>query len=130
MTSGIGNAASTLPWQAQVKSVASHPLLFSPGTKTLYSDTNFNLLGELIQQRSGESYGTFIQNQILGPLGMSQTQELGKSATVPNQAVGYDAARRGSWPKAAHTTRSPSGARCRLTRRPCGPGWPKHVSPQ
>jgi D-alanyl-D-alanine carboxypeptidase len=101
MTSGIGNAASNQPWQAQVKSVANHPLLFSPGTKTLYSDTNFDLLGELIEQWSGESYGTFIQDQILGPLGMSQTQELGRSATVPNQAVGYNAARRGSWPKAA-----------------------------
>ena len=101
MTSGIGNGASNLPWQAHIKALANRPLLFSPGTKTLYSDTNFDLLGELIEQRSGESYGTFIQDQILDPLGMSQTQELGKSATVPNQAVGYDAARRGSWPKAA-----------------------------
>ena len=65
MTSGIGNGASTLPWQAQVESIAKQPLLFAPGTKTLYSDTNFDLLGELIEQRTGEKYGTFIQNQIL-----------------------------------------------------------------
>ena len=31
---------------------------------------------------------------------MSQTQELGRSATVPNQAVGYDAPRHGKWQKA------------------------------
>jgi CubicO group peptidase (beta-lactamase class C family) len=31
---------------------------------------------------------------------MSQTQELGRSATVPNQAVGYDAPRLGKWRKA------------------------------
>jgi D-alanyl-D-alanine carboxypeptidase len=101
MTSGIGNGASTLPWQAQVQSIANQPLSFRPGTKTLYSNTNFDLLGELIEQRTGEKYGTFIQNQILDPLGMSQTQELGKSATVPNQAAGYDSPRHGSWPKAA-----------------------------
>ena len=77
-----------------------HPLLFAPGTKTFYSDTNFDLLGELIEQWTGEKYGTFIQDQILEPLGMSETQELGRSATVPNQAVGYDAPRRGRWPKA------------------------------
>ena len=100
MTSGIGNGPSTLPWQAQVTSIAKHPLLFAPGTKTFYSDTNFDLLGELIEQRTGEKYGTFIQNQILEPLGMSETQELGRSATVPNQAVGYNASRHGRWPKA------------------------------
>ena len=32
--------------------------------------------------------------------GCPQTQELGRSATVPNQAVGYDAPRHGRWPKA------------------------------
>ena len=95
MTSGIGNGPGTLPWQAQVKSIAKAPLLFAPGTKTFYSDTNYDLLGELIEQWTGEKYGTFIQDQILEPLGMSETQELGRSATVPNQAVGYDAPRHG-----------------------------------
>jgi D-alanyl-D-alanine carboxypeptidase len=101
MTSGIGNGPSNQPWQAQVASIARDPLLFRPGTKTVYSDTNFDLLGELIEQLSGESYGTFIRNQILEPLGMSATQELGRSPTVSNQAVGYGAPRHGSWPKAA-----------------------------
>ncbi len=100
MSSGIGNGASNQPWQAQVNSIAKNRLLFTPGTKTFYSDTNFHLLGELIEQLSGEKYGTFIQNQILAPLGMTETQELGRSATVPNQAVGYNASRRGSWPRA------------------------------
>ncbi len=100
MSSGIGNGASNQPWQAQVKSIANHPLLFSPGTKTSYSDTNFDLLGELIEQWTGEKYGTFIQDQILEPLGMSETQELGRSATVPNQAVGYNSSTRGRWPRA------------------------------
>ena len=31
---------------------------------------------------------------------MSETQELGGSATVPNQAVGYGGLRHGKWPKA------------------------------
>jgi CubicO group peptidase (beta-lactamase class C family) len=101
MTSGIGNGPSAQPWQAQIASIANDPLLYAPGTKSSYSDTNYDLLGELIEQRTGEKYGTYIQDQILQPLGMSETQELGGSATVPNQAVGYDAPRRGSWPRAA-----------------------------
>jgi CubicO group peptidase (beta-lactamase class C family) len=101
MTSGIGSGSSAGSWQAQVASIAKNRLLFAPGTKSFYSDTNFDLLGELIEQWTGEKYGTFIQDRILGPLGMSGTQELGRSATVPNQAVGYDARGRGRWPKAA-----------------------------
>ena len=101
MTSGIGNGSGALPWQAQVNSIAKDRLLFAPGTKTYYSDIGFDLLGELIEQRSGEKYGTFIANQILEPLGMSETQELGRSPTVPNQAVGYNAPSHGRWPRAA-----------------------------
>jgi D-alanyl-D-alanine carboxypeptidase len=100
MTSGIRDVSSPQPWQAQLKSIAKDPLLFAPGTKTSYSDANFDLLGELIEQRTGESYGTFIENQILKPLGMSETQELGQSAKVANQAVGYSAPGRGGWLKA------------------------------
>jgi CubicO group peptidase (beta-lactamase class C family) len=101
MTSGIGSGSSAGSWQAQVGSIAKHRLLYAPGTKSSYSDTNYDLLGELIEQWSGEKYGTFIQDRILGPLGMSETQEMGRSARVPNQAVGYDAPRRGRWTKAA-----------------------------
>jgi CubicO group peptidase (beta-lactamase class C family) len=67
----------------------------------LYSNTNYDLLGELIEQRTGESYSTFLEDAILEPLGMSETQELGRSTTVPNEAVGYDAPKGGRWPKAA-----------------------------
>jgi CubicO group peptidase (beta-lactamase class C family) len=101
MTSGIRNVSGAQPWQAQLRSIAKAPLLFAPGTETLYSNANFDLLGELIEQRTGESYSTFLEDGILEPLGMSQTQELGGSTTVPNQAVGYDAPKRGTWPKAA-----------------------------
>ena len=100
MTSGIRDVGGPRPWQAQLRSIAKAPLLYAPGTETSYSDTNYDLLGELIEQWTGEKYGTFIQDQILRPLGMSETQVLGRSATVPNQAVGYDAPERGRWRKA------------------------------
>jgi D-alanyl-D-alanine carboxypeptidase len=101
MTSGIQNIGSARPWQAQVATIAKDPLLFAQGTQSLYRNTNYYLLGQLIEQWTGEKYGTFIQNQILEPLGLSQTEVLGSSATVSSQAVGYDAPRHGKWPKAA-----------------------------
>ena len=100
MTSGIRDVGGPRPWQAELRSIANAPLLYTPGTKTSYSDANYDLLGELIEQWTGERYDTFIQDQILRPLGMSETQELGRSAMVPNQAVGYDAPGHGRWRKA------------------------------
>ncbi len=101
MTSGIVDEGGAEPWQAQLAASARDPLLYAPGTKTSYSNTDYNLLGELIEQWTGQRYGTFLQERILGPLGMSATQELGRSARVAGQAVGYNAPRHGRWPKAA-----------------------------
>jgi CubicO group peptidase (beta-lactamase class C family) len=100
MTSGIRDVGGPQPWQAQLRSIANKPLLYTPGTKTSYSDANYDLLGELIEQWTGERYDTFIQDRILRPLSMSESQVLGQSATVPNQAVGYDAPKHGRWRKA------------------------------
>jgi CubicO group peptidase (beta-lactamase class C family) len=99
MTSGIRNVGGSRPWQAQLKSIAKDPLLYAPGTETNYSNADYYLLGEIIEQWTGEKYGTFIQDRILGPLGMSGTAELGRFATVPNQAVGYGSPRHGMWPR-------------------------------
>ena len=101
MTSGIMDVGQPPTWQEEAQESARGPLLYKPGTQSSYSDVNYDLLGELIEQRTGEKYGTFIQNQFLTPLGMSQTQELGHSPTVSNQAVGYNGSRHGRWPKAA-----------------------------
>src|SRR5579885_3614571 len=50
MTSGITDVGGNRPWQDQVRSSARIPFLYAPGTETSYSDTNYNLLGELIEQ--------------------------------------------------------------------------------
>lgn len=101
MTTGIIDTSPTVPWQKQVAASGREKLLYPAGTESSYSDTDFNLLGELIEQRTGESYGTFLQNQIFGPLGMSSTEELGHSAKVPGQAVGYGAPTHGHWTRVA-----------------------------
>lgn len=100
MSSGIKEVENGESWMAQLRSIERAPLRFTPGTASSYSDPNYYLLGELIQQWTGEDYGTYIQSQFLNPMGMSQTQVLGGSATVANQAVGYNAPKHGRWPKA------------------------------
>ncbi|MFI5324167.1 MAG: serine hydrolase [Thermodesulfobacteriota bacterium] len=50
------------------------PLQFDGGAGYFYSNTNFIILGKLIEARSGESYESFISGLILGPLRMKNTE--------------------------------------------------------
>lgn len=52
--------------------LAGLPLLFQPGTRWHYS-VGVDLLGRLIEVASGESFGEFLEERILGPLDMKDT---------------------------------------------------------
>ena len=74
MSSGIPDlGTNNLTWQQNLQNAATQSLAGVPGTGFLYSDTAFVLLGELIQQLSGQTYSSFIQAEILNPLGMAST---------------------------------------------------------
>ncbi|MFJ7149267.1 serine hydrolase domain-containing protein [Streptomyces sp. NPDC100445] len=50
-----------------------HPVLFQPGEKFYYSNTNLILLGLVVERRSGLRLGDYIQRHILDPAGMRHT---------------------------------------------------------
>jgi CubicO group peptidase (beta-lactamase class C family) len=52
--------------------IAQAPLLFHPGTKFEYG-LNTDVLGRIIELASGQPLDTFLQEEILGPLGMVDT---------------------------------------------------------
>lgn len=100
MSSGIIKlGTSFLTWQQILQHAASQPLAGPPGTGYVYSDPAFILLGELIQQLSGESYSTFIGKEILDPLGLSNTVVRSGNSVPADQATGYQSfnANSGSW---------------------------------
>lgn len=49
------------------------PLFFKPGENMMYSGTAFNLLASIIEKISGQSYKTFMAEQVFKPLGMTHT---------------------------------------------------------
>jgi D-alanyl-D-alanine carboxypeptidase len=53
---------------------ASRDLAFEPGTQNNYNNTNFVLLGMIIEHVSGKSLGDFYQEELFGPLGMNSTR--------------------------------------------------------
>lgn len=52
---------------------AQRPLDFEPGTKYLYSDAGFGILGRIIEVVTGQRYEKFMEEKILQPLGMKDT---------------------------------------------------------
>lgn len=69
------------------------PLDFPAGTKYEYRNENYQFLGYVIQQVSGESYAPFIQQHILAPLHMSSTGFTLPSPSQPAESLarGYTA---------------------------------------
>jgi SSS family transporter len=51
-------------------------LASEPGTKFVYSDINFMVLGALVERQSGQSLDVYAQQHIFAPLGMKHTRYL------------------------------------------------------
>lgn len=65
--------ASPATADAIIAEYATRPLDFDPGTRWSYSNTNFLILGRVIERVSGEPYGTFLFRHIFTPLHMAHT---------------------------------------------------------
>ena len=77
-------------------------LNFTPGSRYLYSNSNFMLLGRIVEQVSGEPFRHFLYHRIFAPLGMNATSHVERTTEiVPNLATGYLPARDG-WVRAQH----------------------------
>ena len=69
--------------------VRNLPLDFEPGTGFMYSNTNYVMLGCIVEAITGQDYMDYLKENILIPLGMTNT-EYGKSIiTGPEYARGY-----------------------------------------
>lgn len=66
-------------------------LTLPPNRQHKYSDIAYQLLGEIVTRVSGTPYALYVQESILGPLGMSATafEPLGQQL-VARRATGYD----------------------------------------
>ncbi|MGW2775201.1 serine hydrolase domain-containing protein [Streptomyces olivaceoviridis] len=66
-----------------------HPVLFPPGEKFFYSNTNLILLGLVVEKESGQHLGDYIRRHILGPAGMRHTLFPRGSGFPAPHAQGY-----------------------------------------
>lgn len=76
------------------------PVEVEPGTKWVYSNHGFAVLGQLVEDVSGLPLDHYLRQHVFGPLGMERT-DLGLSARVrPYLATGYVLRSRGLRPVA------------------------------
>ena len=65
------------------------PLEFEPGTKFKYSNSGYFLLGFIIENISGKKYQDYIQDNIIKPLGLTNTFYDDVTQIIPNRVKGY-----------------------------------------
>lgn len=88
--------------------VASQPLDAEPGTEHSYSNVGFILLGIVIEHVTGSTYADYLQEEILGPLGLDRTFQCPNEQRPDDRwAHGYDI-QSGNWLRALRLGRSPA----------------------
>ncbi len=72
-----------------VKKYCSGDLQFEPGSKFQYSNSNYFILGAVIEQLTGKPYKQVLREEILAPLGMNDSGYDEFSVVLPHRAKGY-----------------------------------------
>jgi len=74
--------------------ILDKPADFSPGNKYSYSNTNYLLIGEILDKTLGYSHHQYIKSEILAPLGLTHTfsllSEVDLDDVMSGYSVGYD----------------------------------------
>lgn len=69
--------------------LAEQPPEFAPGERWAYNNSGYFLLGAIIERVGGLPYGDFLQQHILGPLGMTRTAYEPTRRPVRGHVAGY-----------------------------------------
>jgi D-alanyl-D-alanine carboxypeptidase len=85
------DVASTKPatFEQLMARIAGKPLQFTPGSRWQYCNTNYIVLGRVIELVSHERYENYIQRHIIDPLGLTKTFTIADEPRIAGMAVGY-----------------------------------------
>jgi D-alanyl-D-alanine carboxypeptidase len=78
-----GGGLSTVAMRVDV------PLHFTPGTQWEYSNTNYYVLGKVVEKVSGQSYESYVREHLFTPAGMTHSGFMSDEPTIDDFAVGY-----------------------------------------
>ena len=72
-----------------IKGAYGSKLLFEPGSGWRYCNLGYFMLADIIRQLSGQSFPTFMQENIFNKHGLNATRTTSVSAIIKNRADGY-----------------------------------------
>jgi D-alanyl-D-alanine carboxypeptidase len=98
-TSGIRSYTDMESWAATrrqdltveelITMFRDEPFDFAPGESWRYNNSGYILLGAIVEQLSGMSYGEFVERRIFAPLGMTRSYYGEHSRLLPGRIRGY-----------------------------------------
>jgi D-alanyl-D-alanine carboxypeptidase len=88
---GFEKIASTKPasFAAILALVARKPLEFEPGSRFEYSNTNYILLGEIVERASGTTWESYVRKNIFARAQMTHSGFIDDEAKLQPMATGY-----------------------------------------
>lgn len=103
-TSGIPNLYEMTSWprirplrlprarirELEMAGTAEDSLDFAPGTHFHYSNTGYDLLGDVIEKVTGQDVATFFRHELFEPLGLEHTSFCPWTRIIPNRVRGYE----------------------------------------
>lgn len=99
-TSGIRNYTSVSKWTAEIRRkdltpkelidlFKDEPMEFGPGEDYRYSNSNYILLGYIIEVVTGNTYANYIDENFFQPLSMKHSFYDYSSSIIPDRVAGY-----------------------------------------
>jgi D-alanyl-D-alanine carboxypeptidase len=86
---GEGSDDAGIPLAERIRRDTARPLLFQPGTRFNYSNTNYELMALLVERVSAVPYATFVRTHIVEPLQLRSWTLVGGGPLPPDRATSY-----------------------------------------
>lgn len=86
---------------------AQRSLNFEPGSRMMYSNSNYFLLAQIVERVSGLGFEEFTRTRLFEPIGMAHTRfRSDSSVVIPRRASGYRRGADGAWRVSEYTMNS------------------------
>ena len=82
-------AGAPTTFERLMQRISGKPLDFKPGTRYAYSNTNYAVLGRLVEVVAHQSWDTYAKKNLFARAGMRQTGTLADEAHMTDMARGY-----------------------------------------
>ena len=91
-----------LPKDSVIGLFKNQPYKFAPGTNFSYSNSNYFLLGCIIEKVTGTSYSAYLQQNVINKAGLLNTVVNRLDSIMAFRAGGYSKAEKGGWKNAEY----------------------------